>query len=109
MRAPILIKYADPIHATDLSDCFFYHKMDLPGIGVVGGSWDLRGRFDDYVDDADLRGKTVLDIGTASGFLTFEAERRGATVVSFDMDNKRRQHFLPYKGHICYDDKDTYY
>lgn len=82
--------------------------MDLPGIGVVGGAWDLRGRFDDYVDSADLAGKSVLDIGTAGGFLTFEAEKRGAKVVSFDMDDKRRQHYLPYKGHICYEDKSAY-
>jgi hypothetical protein len=24
------------------------------------------------------------------------------------MDDKRRQHFLPYKGHICYEDREKY-
>ena len=60
-----------------VDDCFFYHTLDLPGIGLVEGQWDLRGRFDDYIGDVDLRDKTVLDVGTANGFLTFEAEKRG--------------------------------
>lgn len=60
--------------------------MDLPGLGTQGGSWDLRGRFADYTANVDLRGKTVLDVGSASGFLTFEAERAGATVTSYDVE-----------------------
>jgi SAM-dependent methyltransferase len=104
-----MVKFVDPIPVEDASSCIFYHKMDLPGVGSVGGSWDLRGRFDEYVDHADFAGKSVLDVGAAGGFLSFEAEKRGADVVSFDMDDKRRQHFLPYKGHPCYDDKDAYY
>src|SRR6266404_270300 len=94
-------QYAGPMHVADIRECYFYHVMDLPHVGTVGGAWDLRGRFDEYIGHADLAGKSVLDVGTAAGFLTFEAEKRGARVVSFDMDDKRRQHFLPYKGHIC--------
>lgn len=101
-------QYAAPMEVTDLSECYFYHVMDLPKVGTVGGAWDLRGRFDDYIGQNAMAGKSVLDIGTAAGFLTFEAEKRGARVVSFDMDDKRRQHFLPYKGHICYEDKEKY-
>lgn len=61
--------------------------MDLPGLGTVShpGSWDLRGRFDEYVGHTRLSGKTLIDVGTASGFLTFEAEKRGAIVTSFDV------------------------
>ncbi len=33
---------------------------------------------DDYLGRFDFRGKRCLDIGTASGYLTFEMERRGA-------------------------------
>jgi hypothetical protein len=63
----------------------WYHSMDLPGIGPVEGAWDLRGRFDDYIGHVDLAGKTVLDVGTATGFLSFEAEKRcAAEVISFD-------------------------
>ena len=68
-----MITYAQPINARDIAECYFYHKMDLPGVGTVGGAWDLRNRFDDYVNNANFAGRSVLDIGTASGFLTFEA------------------------------------
>ena len=73
---------------THLDDCWFYHVMDLPELGTVNhfGSWDLRGRFDEYVGHTDLAGKTLVDVGCASGFLSFEAEKRGAIVTSFDVD-----------------------
>src|SRR5258708_29355493 len=78
-----------------LSECRFYHAMDLPGFGSIEGDWDLRGRFDEYIGGIDLRGQTVLDVGTASGFLSFEAERRGATVFSFDADGPERIQVVP--------------
>jgi len=38
--------------------------MDLPELGTVNdfGSWDLRGRFDEYVGNVDLAGNTLLDV-----------------------------------------------
>jgi hypothetical protein len=81
-----------------LEDCTFYHVIDLPVVGTQGGptSWDLRGRFDEYIGSVPLAGKTVLDVGAASGFLTFEAERRGATVTSFDADSPDKFQYVPY-------------
>ncbi len=65
--------------------------MDLPEIGFVQGAWDLRGRFDDYVGGVELRDRSVLDVGTASGFLSFEAEQRGAqSVTSFNAASFRQ-------------------
>jgi len=88
-----------------LEDCFFYHAMDLPGFGLVRGHWDLRGRFDDYVGGVNVSGKSVLDIGTATGFLSFEAEKKGAArVLSFDMSDARQQAFLPFKDKLYYRD-----
>src|SRR5262245_64478049 len=60
--------YADarPVH--DIKNCFFYHRMDLPGIGVVGGQWDLRSTIEDYLAGFQFAGKRVLDVGAASGF-----------------------------------------
>jgi hypothetical protein len=78
-----------------LSDCHFYHAMDLPGISPVNGDWDLRGRFEQYIGNISLKGRTVLDVGTASGFLSFEAEKRGATVFSFDADGPERMQLVP--------------
>jgi hypothetical protein len=72
--------------------------MDLPGLGTVTGHWDLRGRFDDYVGAVPLSGRTVLDVGTASGFLSFEAEKRGAIVTGFDADHVSRYQHVPSKN-----------
>jgi len=77
-------------------DCDFYHSVDLPLSGPRVGLWDLRGRFDEYVAHQQFDGKTVLDVGTASGFLSFEAERRGATVTSFDAADATSWWVLPF-------------
>lgn len=37
--------YAKPRHVRDLSECYFYHTMDLPGVGTRLGNWDLRVRW----------------------------------------------------------------
>src|SRR5579872_970290 len=88
--------YAEPRIVTDLGQCHFYHAMDLPGGIFVRGNWDLRGRFEEYTAKIDFAGKRVLDVGTASGFLTFEAEKRGAEVVSFDSSSPELHEGLPY-------------
>lgn len=100
---------APPRFVDRLEDCFFYHAMELPGFGLVPAHWDLRGRFDDYVGGVDLAGKSVLDVGAATGFLSFEAEKRGASrVVSFDMSDARQQAFLPFKDKLYYRDRERW-
>ena len=84
MRTSAPAVYEEPRVVSELDECVFYHSTELPGFGLVEGQWDLRGRFDDYVAGVDVQNKRLLDVGTASGFLSFEAERRGAEVVSFD-------------------------
>jgi len=96
---------APPRFVERLDDCFFYHAMELPGFGLIPAHWDLRGRFDEYVGGVDLAGKSVLDVGTASGFLSFEAEKRGASrVLSFDQRDGAEQIFLPFKDKPYYRD-----
>jgi SAM-dependent methyltransferase len=107
MTAPIQRSQllAPPRFVERLDDCFFYHAMELPGFGLIPAHWDLRGRFDDYIGGIDLRGKSVLDVGTATGFLSFEAEKRGASrVVSFDQRDGARQQFLPFQEKAYYRD-----
>jgi len=88
-------------HIERLEDCFFYHTIEVPGFGEVRGHWDLRGRFKEYIGGVDLTGKSVIDIGAATGFLSFESERAGATrVVSFDIANAGQQSFLPFKDKL---------
>lgn len=90
--------YATAQDVTSLENCWWYHSMDLPAIGPVSGHWDLRGRFDDYVGGVPLAERTVLDVGTASGFLSFEAEKRGAIVTGFDADDVSRYQHVPCKN-----------
>jgi SAM-dependent methyltransferase len=66
-------------------DCYFYHVMDVPGHGAVGGDFDLRGGEDEYLGNVELSGRRVLEIGPASGFLAFHMESRGASVVSVEL------------------------
>ena len=89
-------QYAEPRRATNADKCQFYHHMDLPGLKEVGIGWDLRKTVDDYLGHFDFRGKRVLDVGAASGFLTFEMEKRGAEVVSFDMASPAQWQFVPF-------------
>ncbi|WP_238184306.1 class I SAM-dependent methyltransferase [Methylobacterium trifolii] len=80
-------------------DCFFYHTIDLADGTTAEGHWDLRGRYADYTGHIDLTDARVLDVGAASGFLSFSAEAAGAReVVSFDLDTAARQHLLPFRG-----------
>jgi 2-polyprenyl-3-methyl-5-hydroxy-6-metoxy-1,4-benzoquinol methylase len=86
----------------DRSDCEFYHSMDFPDGESVTGPWDIRGRFDEYIGNYPVRGKTVLDVGTASGFLAFSAEAEGAYVTAIDLDHIREIDLLPFQGHSYY-------
>jgi len=35
------IQYEAPRFVKDISDWDFYHTMEIPGVGVVQGAWDL--------------------------------------------------------------------
>lgn len=88
--------YADPLTVGGPQDCVFYHTIDLPGLGTMPGYWDLRDTIGAYLGNFEFSGKRTLDVGTAGGFLTFEMERRGAEVVSYDMDSVERWEGVPF-------------
>ena len=92
---------AEPRHVDNLDECYFYHTTDLPGLGLQKGHWDLRGRFQDYIGGVDVAGKSVLDVGAATGFLSFEAEAAGASqVLSTDLADARQQAFVPFRDKL---------
>ena len=76
---------ADERVALTRADCRFYQSVELPGGEVIDGPWDLRGRELEYLGGVDLAGRRVLELGPASGALTYFMERAGAEVVSFDV------------------------
>jgi SAM-dependent methyltransferase len=64
-----------------------YHSLELLDGTVIPGLIpipNLKARLDAYPLPEDLRGQRVLDIGAASGWNSFECERRGAEVVAVD-------------------------
>jgi hypothetical protein len=63
----------------------WYHTIELaPGV-VTPGRVDLRRAASRVLPD-DLRGIRALDVGTLDGFWAFEMERRGAEVVTIDVE-----------------------
>ncbi len=70
-----------------LSKKDWYHSIRLPDGQIIPGlitveALELRVRR--FGIPEDLRGKRVLDIGAATGWNSFEMERRGASVVAVD-------------------------
>jgi len=64
-----------------------YHSLELLDGTVIPGLIpvpNLKARLEAYPLPEDLRGQRVLDIGAASGWNSFECERRGAEVVAVD-------------------------
>ena len=74
------------VDAAELVDSLtWYHTLDLGGGLVTPGIYDHRPYLPLYDLPADLRGRTALDVGAASGFFAFELERRGADVTTVDL------------------------
>lgn len=63
----------------------WYHSIDLGNGIVTPGIYDHRPYLGCYGLPKDLTRKTVLDIGAASGFFSFELERRGADVTATEL------------------------
>jgi len=75
---------SDPIPVSSASECDWYHRFDFPDGSSTRGPWDYRHNVDDYLGRIDYKGKSVIEIGPASGFLTVAMEQRGARVTSID-------------------------
>lgn len=82
-------------------ECFFYHTIDLKTGETVHGHWDLRGGADAYFGGVDFAGKRALDVGCATGFLTFAMEERGAEVTSLELGPgaSMSRDYVPFAGH----------
>ena len=67
------------------SDGGTYHRIDFGSGLVLDGEYDLRDYLPHYGFPSDLTGRTVLDVGTASGFFAVELARRGGSVTAVDI------------------------
>jgi SAM-dependent methyltransferase len=81
----------------ELADCMFYHSVDLPS-GEQSGLWDLRGNVDRYLGETDFAGKSVLEIGPASGFLSYHMEQKGAAVTAVEPSMERLWDTVPLES-----------
>jgi O-methyltransferase len=90
--------YAEPRVGLTLDECAFYHVMELPRCGIVGEGFDLRDNVDACVGDFDFDGTRVLEIGPASGFLTFHMERQGGEVVAVELGPDTEWDVVPRRG-----------
>ncbi len=82
----------------DVEDCDFYHTSVLSDGRVLAGPWDLRDRERAYLGDIDVIGERVLELGPASGAMTYFMEDEGAEVVSFDVGFDVCGDILPMPG-----------
>ena len=80
-----------------LEDCDFYHSFSLAG-GDVVGQWDLRDNWRSYLGHVDFSGRSVLEVGPASGFLSFCMEREGAQVTALEPPMSHLWDVVPSQG-----------
>lgn len=73
----------------------WYHTLDLGNGITTPGDYDHRPYLPYYGFPDNLTGKTALDVGAASGFFSFEMERRGAKVTAVDLPTWLAHDFGP--------------
>jgi SAM-dependent methyltransferase len=81
----------------ELDDCYFYHSSTLRDGSFINGPWDLRGHESEYLGNVSLRGMRVLELGPATGHLTYYMENEGASVVCLDAGFDVSIDLLPYE------------
>jgi hypothetical protein len=81
-----------------VDSCYFYHTIDIPGVGTINGNWDLRKGLDKYLGKVGFMGKRVLDVGCANGVLSFYVESKGAEVVSYDLNSTGDWDMVPFEN-----------
>ena len=100
-------KYEEPWRDAKNRRSYWYHTMKFPDGEVVNGSWTIDD-FSQYIGGYDLKGKTVLDVGTASGYLAFNAEKAGATVTGLDAASTHEFRHVPFADSLSYKDIGQY-
>jgi len=81
-----------------LEDCSFYHSALLPDGSFIKGPWDLIDNERAYIGGIDLAGRTVLEFGPASGWLTVWMAQQGADVVIIDLGWDLSTDLIPLPG-----------
>ena len=88
-RSREFIDRATKAGLADASRYYWYHTVDLGDGLITPGMYDYRETIASFEFPEDMRGMTVLDVGSATGFFAFEFERRGARVISVELPSLR--------------------
>jgi tRNA (mo5U34)-methyltransferase len=71
----------------------WHHDFEvIPGVWTHG-SYNPSGLWNELSLPDDMAGLSLADVGASSGFFSFEARRRGARVVAFDIRHKDNSGF----------------
>jgi hypothetical protein len=89
------------LEVADPKECAWYQTFDWPDGRVVKGRWDYRKNVDDYIGQMNFAEKSVIEIGPASGYITYAMEQRGARVTCIDTDPDQPWEIIPRR------DRDT--
>jgi len=73
----------------EISRYYWYHAVDLGNGLVTPGLYDYRETISSFPFPSDMSGMKVLDVGPATGFFSFEFERRGARVTAMELPSLR--------------------
>lgn len=80
-----------------MNECYWYHYFEFhKKTNDVVWDYNLENMLDKFLLPENMKGRTFLDIGTANGFFSFEMEKRGAEVVSFDLGLDDQPDQIPY-------------
>lgn len=93
-KKPLFTEYTRPSR----KDCIFYHSFDLAE-GEIIGQWDLRDHAEQYLGGIDLNNLSVLEVGPASGFLSFHMESQGASVTCVEPPLSYLWDTVPFEGY----------
>jgi len=90
------LEFEAPWSIPNSDDCYFYHTMEFPDGETFTGDWTIPD-FSKYIGNYNVSGKTILDIGTATGYLAFNAEKAGAKeVTGFDIKSSKEIRLIPF-------------
>lgn len=76
----------NPVQLKEMNEITWWHQIELDGV-VTPGRDHSSFKLQITKMPEDLTGKTVLDVGAWDGFMSFEAEKRGADVFAIDIDS----------------------
>jgi O-methyltransferase len=93
-----VVPLSPPLAIETPEETSWYQTVDWPDGSVTTGKWDYRrdgGR--DYLGRLDYAGKSVLEIGPASGYLTKQMALAGADVTCIELSDDEAWQVVPRK------------